>query len=339
MGALSVFTAAGTAHADVLSVSFVGDLVSYTGPASQDPFNPATPLGSAIAANPDLARLDGQFIVRNFDPSIPGTQVFVFAPGTGSSPDVEFFLHTPVLERVEALTTRLGTGNPSGVPVNTKILLPRTVNSTTTDEVDVTTTGFFGTGTLTVVDGVPVSLEYTQGPDTLQSFDFRFNPISLEELSLSSDGGSFSLEATYDLDTPGAADDAPYGFNTTLSAFPGSTVLTTTRGVILAELAAGTILNTRESQGGVPIANPLTGTGTWFQYTASGVGASVEAVDERCSPADIAQPFGELNFFDIAGYLALFAVDNPAADIAEPFGEFNFFDVSAFVGVYNAGCP
>ncbi|MEM8835860.1 MAG: hypothetical protein AAGD00_08570 [Planctomycetota bacterium] len=270
--------ASATSTASVLSVNFVGDLTSYTGPASQDPFNPATPLGGAIAANGDLAKFDGQFVVNNFDPTIPGTQTFTFGPGSGSDPNVQFFLHTPILERVEALTTRLASTNSQDVPVNTKILLPRTVNSTTTDEVGVTTTGFFGTGTLTVVDGVPTSFSYNQGADTLQSFDFRFNPLSLEDLSVTS-GSTFTQTGTFDLDTPGGADEAIYGYNTPLSAFPSSTVLDTTVGRIRDELAIGAILDTRESSGGVPIADPFADfSGTWFQYEALGTTASVEVV-------------------------------------------------------------
>ena len=56
-------------------------------------------------------------------------------------------------------------------------------------------------------------------------------------------------------------------------------------------------------------------------------------------PADLAEPFGSLNFFDLAAYLALFQNGDPAADFAAPFGELNFFDVSAYLAAYNAGCP
>ncbi|MEM8756740.1 MAG: hypothetical protein AAGF47_03045 [Planctomycetota bacterium] len=279
---LAAFAGA-SASADVLSVSFVGDLTQYFGPASQDPFNPSTPLGSAIAANGDLAKFDGQFIVKNFDPSIPGTQTFTFGPGAGSDPDVQFFLHTPILERIEAFTTRLGTGNAQGVNANTKILLPRTVDSTTTDEVGVTTTGFFGTGTLVVENGVPVSISYNQGEDTLNSFDFRFNPLSLEDLSISGNG-SFTQTGAFDI-ASGAADVAPYGFNTPLTAFPGGTVLDTTVGDVRAEIALGTILDGREP-GGSPIADPFADfTGTWLQYSAGDVTAAVTVVPAPAATA------------------------------------------------------
>ena len=36
--------------------------------------------------------------------------------------------------------------------------------------------------------------------------------------------------------------------------------------------------------------------------------------------ADLAAPFGELNFFDLAAYLSLFNTQDPRADLSEPFG-------------------
>lgn len=58
-----------------------------------------------------------------------------------------------------------------------------------------------------------------------------------------------------------------------------------------------------------------------------------------CSPADLAAPFGTLNFFDIAAYIALFNAGDPAADLAAPFGVLNFFDLSTYIGLFNQGCP
>ena len=58
-----------------------------------------------------------------------------------------------------------------------------------------------------------------------------------------------------------------------------------------------------------------------------------------CSPADLAAPFGTLNFFDLSTYLGLFNAGDPAADLAAPFGTLNFFDLSAYLGLFNAGCP
>lgn len=58
-----------------------------------------------------------------------------------------------------------------------------------------------------------------------------------------------------------------------------------------------------------------------------------------CSIADLAEPFGVLNFFDLSAYLALFNNADPSADLAAPFGTLNFFDLSAYLSLFNAGCP
>lgn len=58
-----------------------------------------------------------------------------------------------------------------------------------------------------------------------------------------------------------------------------------------------------------------------------------------CAAADLAEPFGELNIFDLAAYLDLFNTQDPAADLAPPVGTFNFFDLAVYLDSYNAGCP
>ena len=57
-----------------------------------------------------------------------------------------------------------------------------------------------------------------------------------------------------------------------------------------------------------------------------------------CSDADLAEPFGELNFFDVSAFLSAYNAQDSAADINND-GAFNFFDVSGFLSLYNAGCP
>ena len=56
-------------------------------------------------------------------------------------------------------------------------------------------------------------------------------------------------------------------------------------------------------------------------------------------PADLAEPYGVLNFFDLSAYLDLYNAGDPLADWAEPFGELNFFDLAAYLDAFNAGCP
>jgi hypothetical protein len=65
----------------------------------------------------------------------------------------------------------------------------------------------------------------------------------------------------------------------------------------------------------------------------------VEFTTASGCPADLAAPFGVLNFFDLAAYIGLYNAGDPAADLAAPFGSLNFFDVAAYIAAYNAGCP
>lgn len=58
----------------------------------------------------------------------------------------------------------------------------------------------------------------------------------------------------------------------------------------------------------------------------------------ECIPADLAHPFGVLNFFDVSAFLGAYGAQEFEADLAAPFGTFNFFDVSAFIIAYSS-CP
>lgn len=66
------------------------------------------------------------------------------------------------------------------------------------------------------------------------------------------------------------------------------------------------------------------------------------ALDDQAPPpcpADLAAPFGTVNFFDLLAYIDAFNDQSPLADLAEPFGTLNFFDLTAYLSSYNAGCP
>ena len=63
---------------------------------------------------------------------------------------------------------------------------------------------------------------------------------------------------------------------------------------------------------------------------------SLLAVKAPCRP-DI-NGDGNLNFFDISLFVALFQTQDPAADFNGD-GLFNFFDFSGFIAAFNAGCP
>ncbi len=58
-----------------------------------------------------------------------------------------------------------------------------------------------------------------------------------------------------------------------------------------------------------------------------------------CNEADLAEPFGSLDFSDVVAFLTAFGAMDPAADLAPPMGVFDFSDVVAFLGAFGAGCP
>jgi len=58
-----------------------------------------------------------------------------------------------------------------------------------------------------------------------------------------------------------------------------------------------------------------------------------------CNDADMAEPFGSLDFSDVVAFLAAFGAMDASADLAVPFGTFDFSDVAAFLGAFGAGCP
>ena len=60
---------------------------------------------------------------------------------------------------------------------------------------------------------------------------------------------------------------------------------------------------------------------------------------QPCSPADLAEPFGTLDFDDVLAFVIAFSNMNPVADLSPPFGVFDFGDVLNFLGFYSLGCP
>ncbi len=77
-----------------------------------------------------------------------------------------------------------------------------------------------------------------------------------------------------------------------------------------------------------------------FQESSSTTGAfEILAGDAGGCPADLAEPFGQLDFSDVVAFLNAFSSMDPAADFAEPVGQFDFSDVVAFLSAFSAGCP
>lgn len=48
---------------------------------------------------------------------------------------------------------------------------------------------------------------------------------------------------------------------------------------------------------------------------------------------------GQVDIFDLLGYVDFYANADPAADFAAPFGTIDLFDLLAFIDAYTAGCP
>jgi len=58
-----------------------------------------------------------------------------------------------------------------------------------------------------------------------------------------------------------------------------------------------------------------------------------------CSDADLASPFGSLDFNDVVAYLQRFTDGSASADLAPPSGALDFNDVVAFLALFADGCP
>lgn len=77
----------------------------------------------------------------------------------------------------------------------------------------------------------------------------------------------------------------------------------------------------------------------WIACASEAIAVMTVEGDAASCPADLAEPFGSLNFFDIAEFVARYNAGDPSADLADPIGTLNFFDVAAYLDLYNAGCP
>ncbi len=58
-----------------------------------------------------------------------------------------------------------------------------------------------------------------------------------------------------------------------------------------------------------------------------------------CNDADIAEPFGQLDFSDIVAFLNAFTGMAAHADLADPPCQFDFSDIVAYLNAFSAGCP
>jgi hypothetical protein len=76
-------------------------------------------------------------------------------------------------------------------------------------------------------------------------------------------------------------------------------------------------------------------------WTQTGRGEPIlmasSTVQLRCA-ADLAEPFGSLNFQDIVAFVSAYNAGHVSADLAEPFGTFNFFDLAEFIRLFTGAC-
>lgn len=59
---------------------------------------------------------------------------------------------------------------------------------------------------------------------------------------------------------------------------------------------------------------------------------------EQACLADLADPYGVLNFSDVLAFLTAFGSELPSVDFADPPGVFNFSDVLVFLTEFGGGC-
>ncbi len=78
--------------------------------------------------------------------------------------------------------------------------------------------------------------------------------------------------------------------------------------------------------------------GTSADSNDNGVPDECEVTDEPGCPADLALPFGILDFFDVQAFLSAFAAEEVPGDFNSD-GKFDFFDVQSFLNAYAIGCP
>lgn len=89
---------------------------------------------------------------------------------------------------------------------------------------------------------------------------------------------------------------------------------------------------------------PIVEIGAQFPFNGGGPLGTMtfellEVTPGGCSRADLAEPYGSLDFNDVVAYLSAFGADDPAADIAPPMDQLDFTDVTTFLVVYSGGCP
>ena len=76
----------------------------------------------------------------------------------------------------------------------------------------------------------------------------------------------------------------------------------------------------------------------WRAVVPAPLAEGVFVVTFPCGAADLAEPYGGLDFVDVQAFLGAFGAMEPPADLASPSGVFDFSDVFAFLVAFAAGC-
>ena len=87
-----------------------------------------------------------------------------------------------------------------------------------------------------------------------------------------------------------------------------------------------------------PLLFPLAESNLVFTPLSQGGFSVTDSLPSGNCDVDFAEPFGELDFFDVSTYITLYNAQDPAADLNQD-GSISFFDVSLFIKAFNAGCP
>ncbi len=92
-----------------------------------------------------------------------------------------------------------------------------------------------------------------------------------------------------------------------------------------------------DGNGGAFPIDAWNGFGETGQYLIALTGATL--IPYGCNPADMAPPFGVLDFSDVVQFLNYFSQgDLIGADLAAPFGNLNFADIIIFLKAFAGGC-
>ncbi|MBL4699028.1 MAG: endonuclease [Phycisphaerales bacterium] len=214
------------------------------------------------------------------------------------------------------------------------------------NNLDVTTQGGVGNGDNDVDDMIFVSIDVFNSGNG--SFDEAsdINSLNLDLGNIAVDGGTISQTFAFFNLAQGGILGAPIDIE--LVSIVGDTGSLTTDFTTVSSLVPSggpTFDAILDDQAG----GSFSATYTFRVYNDRSLFASKSSVEDLVlvltgsvgdldCPADFAEPFGELNFFDVSAFLGLFAASDPAADLNGD-GEFNFFDVSSFLVSFGAGCP